>query len=78
VGPTGPTTALHPVLEDARFVRFRERRRGALTHGTTLLLPYSCGDSTIRMALIDLPQLLTQLLNAPRRADAASTPHPRG
>lgn len=41
---------------------------GALAYGTTLLLPYGCSDTTIGVALIDLPQLLAGLLN-PRHAD---------
>ncbi len=37
---------------------------GALAHGDTLLLPYGCSDSTIRIALVDLPALLARLLGA--------------
>jgi predicted GH43/DUF377 family glycosyl hydrolase len=35
---------------------------GALLHGETLLLPYGCSDSTIRLALVDLPSLLDRLM----------------
>jgi predicted GH43/DUF377 family glycosyl hydrolase len=38
---------------------------GALRHGTTLLLPYGCSDSSIRMTSIDLPGLLARLLAPP-------------
>jgi predicted GH43/DUF377 family glycosyl hydrolase len=37
---------------------------GALIHGDTLVLPYGCSDVAIRVALVDLPALLT-LLQAP-------------
>jgi predicted GH43/DUF377 family glycosyl hydrolase len=40
---------------------------GALRHGRTLLLPYGCSDSSIRMTLIDLPELVARLLAAPGR-----------
>lgn len=40
---------------------------GALRYGPTLVLPYGCSDSSIRIALIDLPGLLTLLLESPRR-----------
>jgi predicted GH43/DUF377 family glycosyl hydrolase len=35
---------------------------GALTHGDNLVLPYGCSDSSIRIALVDLPELLARLL----------------
>ncbi|MCW2538808.1 MAG: glycosidase related protein [Frankiales bacterium] len=35
---------------------------GALTHGTDLVVPYGCSDSSIRIALVDLPELLKRLL----------------
>ncbi|WP_421741330.1 glycoside hydrolase family 130 protein [Cellulomonas sp.] len=35
---------------------------GALLHGDTLVLPYGCSDAAIRVALVDVPQLLTQIL----------------
>ncbi|MFZ0157875.1 MAG: glycoside hydrolase family 130 protein [Kineosporiaceae bacterium] len=38
---------------------------GALVHGQTLLLPYGCSDSTIRIALVDLPELLDRLTENP-------------
>ena len=34
---------------------------GGLAHGDTLVLPYGCSDSSIRVAVIDLPGLLTRL-----------------
>lgn len=34
---------------------------GAMLHGGTLVLPYGCGDSAIRIALVDLEALLDQL-----------------
>jgi predicted GH43/DUF377 family glycosyl hydrolase len=37
---------------------------GALLHEGTLVLPYGCSDSEIRMAYIDVPQLLHQLRQA--------------
>ncbi len=35
---------------------------GGLLHGETLVLPYGCNDSAIRIALIDVPQLLARLM----------------
>jgi predicted GH43/DUF377 family glycosyl hydrolase len=35
---------------------------GAMIHGRTLVLPYGCSDSSVRFALVDLEQLLSQLL----------------
>ncbi len=34
---------------------------GGLVHADTLVLPYGCSDSSIRVALVDLPRLLAQL-----------------
>jgi predicted GH43/DUF377 family glycosyl hydrolase len=34
---------------------------GALVHDRTLVLPYGCSDSSIRIAFIDLPQLMDRL-----------------
>jgi predicted GH43/DUF377 family glycosyl hydrolase len=34
---------------------------GGLVHGDTLVLPYGCSDSAIRLALVDIPQLLAAL-----------------
>ncbi len=34
---------------------------GAIAHGRTLLLPYGCSDSSIRMAFVDLPGLIDRL-----------------
>ena len=34
---------------------------GALQYGRTLLMPYGCSDATIRMALVDVPELLALL-----------------
>jgi predicted GH43/DUF377 family glycosyl hydrolase len=36
---------------------------GALIHQQTLLLPYGCSDTSIRLALVDLPTLLRRLRN---------------
>jgi predicted GH43/DUF377 family glycosyl hydrolase len=41
---------------------------GALIHGTTVVLPYGCSDQSVRIAYIDLPELIERLLNRP--------PHP--
>jgi predicted GH43/DUF377 family glycosyl hydrolase len=38
---------------------------GALPFGRYLLLPYGCSDTSIRMALVDLPELLARLLDSP-------------
>ncbi|MEZ0447984.1 glycoside hydrolase family 130 protein [Cellulomonas sp. ICMP 17802] len=35
---------------------------GGLVHGDTLVLPYGCSDSSIRLALVDLPQLAARIL----------------
>ena len=35
---------------------------GGLVHGSTLVLPYGCNDATIRVALVDVPQLLEAIL----------------
>jgi predicted GH43/DUF377 family glycosyl hydrolase len=35
---------------------------GGLLHGSTLVLPYGCNDATIRVALVDVPQLLEAIL----------------
>jgi predicted GH43/DUF377 family glycosyl hydrolase len=34
---------------------------GSLLHGETLVLPYGCSDSSVRIATVDLPQLLARL-----------------
>jgi predicted GH43/DUF377 family glycosyl hydrolase len=34
---------------------------GALLHGGTLVLPYGCSDSSIRLAFIDLDRLLSKI-----------------
>ena len=38
---------------------------GALVHDQTVLFPYGCSDSSIRLALLDLPALLDWLLERP-------------
>ena len=38
---------------------------GALHFGTTLVLPYGCNDSSIRMAVIDRSELIARLLDSP-------------
>ena len=38
---------------------------GALLHGDTLVLPYGCSDAAIRVALVDVPQLLERILRGP-------------
>ncbi|MDI1290060.1 MAG: glycosidase-like protein, partial [bacterium] len=35
---------------------------GGVVHGDTLVLPYGCNDSTIRIALVDMPRLLAHML----------------
>ena len=37
---------------------------GALLHGETVVLPYGCSDSSVRFAIVDLPQLLGRLAPA--------------
>ncbi len=34
---------------------------GSLLHGDTVVLPYGCSDSSVRFAIVDLPQLLSRL-----------------
>jgi predicted GH43/DUF377 family glycosyl hydrolase len=36
---------------------------GAMQHGDTIVLPYGCSDSSVRIALVDLNLLLGRLLN---------------
>lgn len=53
---------------------------GALLHDRTLLLPYGCSDSRIRIALLDLPAVLDLLLrspddNLPATTGPPQTPH---
>ncbi len=43
---------------------------GALVHGTTLVLPYGCSDSSVRVATVQVPELLDELLS-PRARGAA-------
>jgi predicted GH43/DUF377 family glycosyl hydrolase len=38
---------------------------GSMVHGDTVVLPYGCSDSSVRIALIDLPLLLEQLAGSP-------------
>jgi predicted GH43/DUF377 family glycosyl hydrolase len=37
---------------------------GALLHGDKVVLPYGCSDSSVRFAIVDLPQLLDRLIPA--------------
>ena len=37
---------------------------GAMLHGGTVVLPYGCSDSSVRIALVDLSLLLERLLDA--------------
>ena len=37
---------------------------GALVHGDTLVLPYGCSDSAIRIAFVNLPELMKELQNS--------------
>lgn len=39
---------------------------GSLLHGETIVLPYACSDSSVRIATVDLPRLLDQLKPAGR------------
>lgn len=39
---------------------------GALLHGPTLVLPYGCSDSTVRIAFVDVAALLRELRPGPR------------
>ena len=47
---------------------------GGMQFGRFYLLPYGCSDSTIRMAVIDLPDLLGRLVNAPPHAPVRERP----
>ena len=47
---------------------------GALAHGERLIVPYGCADTSVGIAVIDLPRLLGQLA---RCRTAASAPQPR-
>lgn len=38
---------------------------GALLHGATLVLPYGCSDAAIRVALVDVPELLAAITAGP-------------
>ena len=46
---------------------------GGIVHGDSLVLPYGCSDAFIRVATIDMPELLKQLANSvkPIRPDLA-------
>ena len=35
---------------------------GAMLHGRTLVLPYGCSDSQVRIALVELDRLLAELV----------------
>jgi predicted GH43/DUF377 family glycosyl hydrolase len=41
---------------------------GALVHNERLIVPYGCADSSVSVAVIDLPALLDSMLAAPTRA----------
>ncbi len=34
---------------------------GSLLHGETVVLPYGCSDSSVRIAIVDLPRLIERL-----------------
>jgi predicted GH43/DUF377 family glycosyl hydrolase len=42
---------------------------GALVHGGTIVLPYGCSDSSIRIAFIDLDLLLRRINEETRQGD---------
>jgi predicted GH43/DUF377 family glycosyl hydrolase len=46
---------------------------GALVHGSTVVLPYGCSDSSVRVAFVDLPELTEQLLTSPPHPARART-----
>jgi predicted GH43/DUF377 family glycosyl hydrolase len=46
---------------------------GALIHRSTVVLPYGCSDASVRIAFIDLAELIERLLNHPPPAVRAST-----
>ena len=46
---------------------------GALAHGDRLVVPYGCADSTIGVAVIDLPRLLARLTTGTHLAEAGPT-----
>ncbi|HEY0186213.1 MAG TPA: glycoside hydrolase family 130 protein [Cellulomonas sp.] len=48
---------------------------GAMRHGRSLVLPYGSGDSTTRVALVDLPALLDEI-EPTSRAPAPDAPQP--
>ncbi len=43
---------------------------GAIVHGDVVVMPYGCADSSIRFAVVDLPDLLAALLAPPERASS--------
>ena len=48
---------------------------GAMLHGRTLVLPYGCSDSQIRIALVDLDRLLARAgLGDPHERDTETSP----
>ena len=46
---------------------------GALIHGSTVVLPYGCSDTSVRIAFVDLPELIERLLSQPPHPARAST-----
>jgi predicted GH43/DUF377 family glycosyl hydrolase len=49
---------------------------GALLHGDTLMIPYGCSDSWIRIALLDLPAIMDLLSQPSGQADNATVDVP--
>ena len=47
---------------------------GGLRHGDTVVLPYGCSDSSIRIALLDLPGLVGALVESGRRSAPRQNP----
>jgi predicted GH43/DUF377 family glycosyl hydrolase len=46
---------------------------GALIHGSTVVLPYGSSDSSVRVAFVDLPELIERLLTYPPHSARAGT-----
>ena len=45
---------------------------GALIHGSAIVLPYGCSDTSVRVAFIDLPGLIERLTHLPDSVRAST------
>ena len=50
---------------------------GALIHGSAIVLPYGCSDTSVRVAFIDLPGLIKRLTDRPDPVRASTRPSAR-